>query len=69
MIIEEWFGNYYYGNLVIEKYPNLEKIIVKSDSLKNLNLLKICDNEKLKIIEIENGACYYVNNAIIESIS
>ena len=67
MIIEEWFGNYYYGNLVIEKYPNLEKIIVKSDSLKNLNLLKICDNEKLKTIEIESYAFKNVKNVIVES--
>ena len=41
MIIEEEFGNNYYGNLVIENYPNLEKIVVKKKSLKNLNSLKI----------------------------
>ena len=75
MIIEEEFGNDYFGNLVIENYPNLEKIVVKKNSLKNLNSLKICNNEKLKTIEIENGedwnsgALYNVNNVIIESIS
>ena len=73
MIIEEWFGNNYYGNLVIEKYPNLEKIVVKNDSLKNLNLLKICNNEKLKTIETEDGdwregVFRNVKNVIIESI-
>ena len=74
MIIEEEFGNDYYGNLVIENYPNLEKIVVKENSLKNLNSLKICNNEKLKTIEIEdgdwygNGAFYNVKNVIIESI-
>ena len=74
MIIEEEFGNDYYGNLVIENYPNLEKIVVKKKSLKNLNSLKICNNEKLKTIEIENGeywgdgAFFNVNNVIIESI-
>ena len=73
MIIEEGFGNDYYGNLVIENYPNLEKIVVKKNSLKNLNLLKICNNEKLKTIEIEdggliNGAFHNVKNVIIESI-
>ena len=60
-------------DLEIENYPNLEKIVVKN-SLKNLNSLKICNNEKLKIIEIEdgdiwNGAFYYVKNVIIDSIS
>ena len=55
MIIEERFGNDYFGNLVIENYPNLEKIVVKKNSLKNLNSLKICNNEKLKTIEIEDG--------------
>ena len=74
MIIEEEFGNDYFGNLVIENYPNLEKIIVKKGSLQNLNSLKICNNEKLKIIEIENGdynngAFRNVKNVIIESIS
>ena len=74
MIIEEEFGNDYYGNLVIENYPNLEKIVVKKNSLKNLKSLKICNNEKLKTIEIEdgvliNGAFNNVKNVIIESIS
>ena len=80
MIIEERFGNDYYGNLVIENYPNLEKIVVKKNSLKklnsleNLNSLKICNNEKLKTIEIEDGdyknsAFYNVQYVTIESIS
>ena len=62
MIIEEEFGNDYYGNLVIENYPNLEKIVVKKKSLKNLNSLKICNNEKLKTIEIEPSDYYSVTN-------
>ena len=82
MIIEEGFGNDYYGNLVIENYPNLEKIVVKKNSLQNLNSLKICNNERLKIIEIEdgelweenrelrtNGSLFNVKNVNIESIS
>ena len=68
MIIESSFGNDYFGNLVIENYPNLEKIVVKKYSLKNLNSLKICNNEKLKTIEIEDYAFEYVKNVIIESI-
>ena len=68
MIIEEGFGNDYYGNLVIENYPNLEKIVVKKKSLQNLNSLKICINEKLKTIEIEYFAFENVKNVIIESI-
>ena len=73
MIIEERFGNDYYGNLLIENYPNLEKIVVKKYSLRNLNSLKICNNEKLKTIEIEDGKNWSavfenVNNVIIESI-
>ena len=68
MIIEEEFGNDYYGNLVIENYTNLEKIVVKKGSLKNLNSLRICNNEKLKTIEIEYCVFYNVKNVIIESI-
>ena len=75
MIIEEEFGNDYYGNLIIENYPNLEEIIVKKYSFQNLNSLKICNNEKLKTIEVEDGdewntgAFWNVKNVIIESIS
>ena len=74
MIIEEGFGNDYYGNLVIENYPNLQSIVVKKNSLKNLNSLKICNCEKLKTIEIEGGKQWgegvlrNVKNVIIESI-
>ena len=60
MIIEERFGNDYYGNVIIQNYPNLQLIVVKKNSLKNLNSLKICNCEKLKTIEIgyaiENNA-------------
>ena len=74
MIIEEGFGNDYYGNLVIDNYPNLQSIVVKKNSLQNLNSLKICNCEKLKTIEIEDGdsgndaALHNVKNVIIESI-
>ena len=71
MIIGEGFGNDYFGNLVIENYPNLQSIIVKKNSLNNLNSLKICNCEKLKIIEVEDGdwggAFDKVKNVIIES--
>ena len=68
MIIEEGFGNYYYGNLVIQNYLNLQSIVVKKKSLQNLNSLKICNCENLKTIEIEDGAFRNVNDVIIESI-
>ena len=74
MIIEEEFGNDYYGNLVIQNYPNLQSIVVKNYSLQNLKSLKICNCEKLKKIEIENGGgwgnggFHNVKNVIIESI-
>ena len=75
MIIGEGCFNEVKDDLVIENYPNLEKIVVKKNSLKNLNSLKICNNEKLKTIEIEDGnewkevgAFWNVKNVIIESI-
>ena len=55
MIIEEDYGNDYYGNLIIENYPNLQSIVVKKNSLQNLNSLKICNCDKLKMIETEDG--------------
>ena len=69
MIIEERFGNDYYGNLIIQNYPNLQSIVVKNESLKNLNSLKICNCEKLKTIKTENSAFSFVIDVIIESIS
>ena len=76
MIIEEDFGNFYFGNLVIKNYPNLQSIVVKKSSLNNLNSLKICNCEKLKTIEVEdsdrwrnNGAFSNVKKLIIESIT
>ena len=55
-------------DLVIDDYPNLEKIVVKKNSLKWLNSLKICNNEKLETIEIGDNAFQSVKNVIIESI-
>ena len=60
---------------MIENYPNLQSIVVKKNSLQNLNLLNICNCEKLKTIETEDcddwgdGAFFNVKNVIIESIS
>ena len=74
MIIGEECLNEVKDDLVIEYYPNLEKIVVKRNSLQNLKSLKICNNEKLKTIEIEDskrwgeGAFDNVKNVIIESI-
>ena len=74
LVIGEGCLNEWRFDLVIENYSNLEKIVVRKNSLQNLNSLKICNNEKLKIIEIEggalmNGAFMNVKNVIIESIS
>ena len=55
MIIESEFGNDYYGNLIIQNYPNLQSIIMKKKSLQNLNSLKICNCEKLKIMKVEDS--------------
>ena len=73
MIIKSGYGNDYYGDLVIDNYPNLQSIIVKENSLRNLNSLKICNCEKLKTIEIEDGdwrvgTFLNMKNVIIESI-
>ena len=73
MIIEEEYGNDLGGDMVIENYPNLQSIIVKANSLRYVNSLKICNCEKLKTIGIEDakdfrtGAFGIVNKVIIES--
>ena len=60
--------NEWKGDLIIQDYPNLQSIVVKKKSLKHLNSLKICNCEKLKTIEIEDYAFFYVKNVIVESI-
>ena len=68
MVINENSLNNLKTNLEISSFDNLEKILVKENSLKNLNSLKVCHNEKLNTIEIEYSAFWYVKNVIIESI-
>ena len=65
--------NEWEDDLVIENYPNLQSIVVRKNSLKNLNSLKSCNCDKLKTIEVEDGdfrSCAFrnVKNVIIESI-
>ena len=55
LVFEQSSCNDLKNDLEISGYPNLEKIVVKKNSLKNLNSLKICTNEKLKTIETEDG--------------
>ena len=72
MIIGEGCFREVKDDLLIENYANLEKIIVKKNSLKNLNSLKICNCENLKTIETEDSshsdAFYNAKDVTIESI-
>ena len=48
------------NNLHFSNIPNIEKIFIEKDSLKQLKSLNICDCEKLKTIEFgENAFTYY----------
>ena len=61
--------------MAIENHPQLEKILVKKKSLINVNSLKICNNERLKVIEIEDGeewkqdGVWYANGAFYNAKS
>ena len=67
LTLESW--NKWDGDLVIGNAPNLNYIEVKEDTLKNLQSLKICNNEKLGTIDIDSLAFYDVKIVIIESIA
>ena len=69
MIIEEEYGNDYFGNLIIENYPNLQSIVVKKNSFKNLNSLKICNCEKLKNVETGYQSFYNTTSLSLSSNS
>ena len=79
LVIGENCLNEWEGDLIIQSYPNLQLIVVEKISLQNLNTLKICNCEKLKTIEVEDGGISdysgviegsfeKVKNVIIESI-
>ena len=68
-ILGEGCLNKWKDDLVIDNYPNLEKIVVKKKSLQNLYSLKIYQCEKLKTVEIEDSAFYYVECVVLESNS
>ena len=58
LVIEEGCGNELKIDLDICGFENLKKLIVKKNSLKNLNSLVISNNDELEIIEIEDGQPY-----------
>ena len=55
LVIEEGCGNELKIDLKICGFENLKKLIVKKNSLQNLNSLVISNNEELESIETENG--------------
>ena len=79
LVIAEGCGNEMKADLELCGFENLESIVVKKNSLKNLNSLKISDNPVLERIETENGsggysdssrntgAFYYVKSVTITS--
>ena len=58
IVIEEGCGNEMKEELKICEFQVLEKLIVKKNSLKNVNQLIITRDNQLKRIEIENGQCW-----------
>ena len=81
LVIEEGCGNELKIDLKICGFENLKKLIVKKNSLKNLNSLVISNNEELESIVTEDGdggwsgndsrntgAFYYVKSVEITSI-
>ena len=55
LVIEEGCGNDLKIDLKICGFENLEKLIVKKNSLMNLNSLVILNNSEMESIEIEDG--------------
>ena len=55
LVIEEGCGNELKIDLKICGFDNLKKLIVKKNSLQNLNSLVISNNSELERIEIEDG--------------
>ena len=68
LVIGENFFNEWTDDLVIENYPNLEKLTIKKGSLKNLKSLKICNNPKFRTLKTGMNAFDNVETLIFDSI-
>ena len=75
MVIEEGVCNNMRGDVVIDGLNCLRSILVKKNSMQNLNSLKICNCELLEKIEVndgdwdnENGAFMNVKSVEISSL-
>ena len=55
LVIGEGCGNEMSDDLELYGFENLERFVVKKNSLKNLNSLKVFNNRELKSIEIYDG--------------
>ena len=65
MVIEEGVCNDMEGDVVIDGLNCLRSILVKENSMKNLNSLKICNCELLERIEMSDG---YRDNGAFENV-
>ena len=80
LVIGERCGTNWRIDLNLCGFDHLKKLIIKNNSLMNLNNLNISNNKELEIIKIEggeggwknddynSGACYYVNRIILSGI-
>ena len=73
MVIEEDVCNYMRGDVVIKGLNCLRSILVKKNSMNNVNSLKICNCELLEKIEVnggnqDNGALRNVKSVEISSL-
>ena len=62
LVIEEGCGNELNGDSWICRLNHLKKLIVKKNSLKNLSMLVISNNNELESIVIEDGQNYDKEN-------
>ena len=62
LVIEEGCGNELKIDLKICGFYHLKKLVVKKNSLKNLNSLVISNDSELESIEIEDGEPYDIEN-------
>ena len=81
LVINEDACNELETDLVLSGFSNLETLVIKKNTFSNLNSFKICNNEKLREIDIEDGeewqvddqlyadgSFWYVDTVVIESI-
>lgn len=68
LVIDKGYGNDIRIDLLLAGFSNLEKLIIKQNSLKNVKSLKLSDNPVLTTLDINDSCFCKAESVTIESM-